>query len=144
MAPTVFITFSISNTCRISINTITTSATRSNIFNIGKRMRHENFYKKLDKVEPDWELIYRAPLEYMTAFSKHVPTFSLVTASAIIAYKFAFGIAIIDLSTQFTVGKTMSEGTELLGFAVAFFLFNVIMLYVTSLYPLRIYRNNKG
>lgn len=117
-----------------------TTPIRQDIFNIGKRMKNEDFYKKRDKVQPTYELIYRAPFEYLTALCKHVPTFSLTSASSLLAYKYYAGIEILDTSGQFVVGPAMADGSELIGFAVAFYVFNILLLYGTTKYPLRIYK----
>lgn len=106
-------------------------------------MRSEPYYKKLDKIDPTYELIYRAPFEYLTAFSKHVPTFNVVVMSSIFAYKYAAGIEIIDTTTPFTIGPTMSDGAELYAMAVAFYVINIALAYAVTKYPLRIYKLKK-
>lgn len=103
-------------------------------------MKNEQYYKKLDKVEPTCELIYRAPFEYLTALCKHVPAFNLISVSSLIAYKYAAGIDIIDATAQYTVGPTMAEGGELIGIVVAFYVMNLGLAYGVTKYPLRIYK----
>lgn len=104
-------------------------------------MRNEIYYKKLDKIDSTYELIYRAPFEYLTALSKHVPTFSLICVSSLIAYKFAVGIDLIDPTAEFVVGPTMADGAELTGFLVAFYVVNFVLAYAVTKYPLRIYKS---
>lgn len=120
--------------------TITTTAVRSGIFNIGKRMRNEDHFKQRDKVEKTYELIYCAPFDYLTSMCKHVPAFTLVSVSTIIACKIAAGMEVIDPSTQFILGPTIAEGGDLIGFAVAFYIFNITLWYGVTKYPLRIYK----
>lgn len=104
-------------------------------------MRNELYYKKLDKIEPTFELVYRAPFEYLTALCKHVPTFSLISVSSIIAYKYIAGIDIIEANSQIAFGPTMADGWELVVTYVAFYIFNIILVYGVTKYPLRIYKS---
>ncbi len=103
-------------------------------------MKNEIRLKQLDKIEPTYELIYCAPFEYLSAFCRHVPTFSLIVASSLIAWKWASGIEIIQSTAQITMGPTMTDGNELIVFAVAFYIFNIGLAYFVTKYPLRIYK----
>lgn len=106
-------------------------------------MRKEEYYKKLDKIAPTYELIYRAPFEYLSALCKHVPAFSLTVISAIALYKIASGLGIMRDDEQFVVGPIMSEGTDLMTFFVLFYIVNLSLIYFITKYPLRIYKSKK-
>lgn len=103
-------------------------------------MKNEQYYKKLDKIEPTYELIYRAPFPYLTALCRHVPTFNLISVSSLIAYKLAAGIDVIDTTAQVSMGPTLTEGWELTAFLVLFYVINLGMAYIVTKYPLRIYK----
>lgn len=91
-------------------------------------------------MEPTYELIYRAPFEYLAPMCKHVPTFNLIFVSSLIAYKYAVGIEIIDKTAQYVVGPVMADGAELTAFLYAFYVVNVAVAYAVTKYPLRIYK----
>ncbi|KAG4067488.1 hypothetical protein HA402_002765 [Bradysia odoriphaga] len=129
------------NNLALSRKTITTTPFRSDMFNIGKRMKNEQKYKTMDKIDPKFELIYRAPFEYMTAFCQHVPTFSLLTISSVYAYKIASGMHAIEPDAQLIIGPYMSDGSDLFVICAAFYAMNLALLYFVRKYPLRIYKS---
>lgn len=106
-------------------------------------MKNEQQYKKTDKIDPKFELIYKAPFEYLSAFSKHVPTFSLLTISSLILHKLASGMNVIEPDAQLVLGPFMSDGTDLIGLSVAFYVMNLGLVYAVTKYPLRIYKFEK-
>lgn len=103
-------------------------------------MGNEQYYKKLDKIDPTYTLIYRAPFEYLTALCKHVTSFNLVTVSSLLAYQFVSGVTIVDTSVPFTLGPSTADTEQLIGFVVAFYVFNLTLAYAVTRYPLRIYK----
>lgn len=113
------------------------------MFNIGKRIKNEPYYKKLDKIDPTFELIYRSPFEYLTAFSKHVPTFNLLFVSSIIGWKIVNGIHVIEPGTELEIGGMMSDGTDLIGLTIGFYVMNLGLLLAVRQCPLRVYKSGK-
>ncbi|KAJ6643119.1 hypothetical protein Bhyg_08075 [Pseudolycoriella hygida] len=123
-----------------SSRALTTTPIRSDVFKIGKRIRNENYYKKLDNVEPSYELIYRAPFEYLIPMCRHVPSFLLISVSCGFAYQFITGSQIFDENAEFMTGPIVASSGEMMGFTVAFYISNLILIYGVTKYPLRIYK----
>ncbi|XP_037046949.1 uncharacterized protein LOC119081819 [Bradysia coprophila] len=131
------------NNLPLTRKTITTTPIRSDMFNIGKRMKNEQRFKTMDKIDPNFELIYRAPFEYMTAFCQHVPAISLLSISSVYAYKLANGMHAIEPDAQLVLGPYMSDGSDLIVLCAAFYVMNLSLLYFVRKYPLRIYKSDK-
>lgn len=115
---------------------------QSNIMNMRPRNFKDAYYRKRDHIADDYELVYKAPMDFTVAACKHVATTSLFITTSVMAYKYIAGFEVIDTTAEYTLGNGpfMSTGFELQIFAACFFLFNAIILYVCSIYPLRIYK----
>lgn len=114
----------------------------NNILNLRTKKFKDSYYRKRDHIADDYELIYKAPMDFTIAACKHVASSSLAIVTCCMAYKYLAGIEIIDMSAEITLGygPLMSTGSELVIFAACFFLFNATILYACSKYPLRIYK----
>lgn len=73
--------------CTSSIKTTLITVQKRN-FLLGKRVS-EKKYKLRDKIDPEWSLVYKAPMEYYLAACNHITTLSaiLFTGYVLVKYK---------------------------------------------------------
>lgn len=105
-------------------------------------LRYEAYFRRRDHITDEYKLVYKAPMELVIAGCKHLSTFSLAVAAALVSYKYATEEQLSDVmaNKQIVFGPLMSDADELLWFGVAFVVFNVAILAACDRVPLRIYR----
>ena len=101
-------------------------------------------FRSRDQIPRQYDLIYRAPMEYYVALCKHTSAFTLSVVAITCVIKYMYNIALIDLDMELNLSfKNLSaSGIELAGFVVGFLLFNLLILYTCNKFPLRIYKYN--
>lgn len=121
----------------------TSAANRTHQQSPAKRpLRYEAYFRRRDHITDEYKLVYKAPMELVIAGCKHLSTFSLAVAAALVSYKYATEEQLSDVmaNKQIVFGPLMSDADELLWFGVAFVVFNVAILAACDRVPLRIYR----
>lgn len=72
--------------CTTNIKTTLITMQKRN-FLLGKRVSEKKF-KLRDKIDPEWSLIYKAPMEYYLAACNHITTLSAILFTGYIIVKF--------------------------------------------------------
>jgi len=104
----------------------------------------EKKYRRKDKIDDSFSIIYKAPMEYYLATCNHVTTASALAIGAFIAYKYVNRFE--EVSTElkeleFTGGIIGVSDDELIYFAAGLVVICLSVRMILYKYPLRIYRN---
>lgn len=103
------------------------------------RMKREEHFKRIDKLERASELIYKQQLNYSLNFCKLISTVSLGGMTSLCSYKLLLAKNILEEQSE-AVGKLVADTSDLYGFLIGFYVFNIAILVCINLLPLRIYR----
>lgn len=115
--------------------------------NIYRYFRHttENEYKIKDKVDSNYSIIYRAPMERYLAICNQVTTLSLLPVGGFAIYKYIHRFE--PLSTEMIFLENSSNFAAVSEADTVYFVIGLVALCamfrsVLYKYPLRIYRNH--
>lgn len=104
----------------------------------------EKTYRRRDKVDENFSIIYKAPMEYYLSTCNYLTTASAVVFCACAAYRLAHWdeeLSTEQVEVDFLQGMgTMSE-EENVYFAIALVGLCIAIRMIVYKYPLRIYRN---
>lgn len=104
----------------------------------------EKTYRRKDKIDESFSIIYKAPMEYYLATCNYFTTISAVVFAALTAYKLShFGeeVSTVQVELDYLHGNATMSDQENLYFAIALVGFCIAIRMIVYKYPLRIYRN---
>ncbi|KAG5670603.1 hypothetical protein PVAND_000853 [Polypedilum vanderplanki] len=106
----------------------------------------ERKYKIKDKIQPEYTLIYKAPIDYYLAACNHITTLSAVLFVGFSIHQYIHrSEKTSELKTYEPFGgRFLITDTDYIYFAVAFIVINVILRISAYRFPLRIYKNGKN
>lgn len=102
------------------------------------RMKREEHYKRIDKIERGSELIYRQQLNYSLNVCKLFPVVSMGGTALLVAYKYL--LADIFENHSDALDEIMLDASDLWPCLVGFYVFNMLLFICVNRIPLRIYR----
>lgn len=134
--------YSLSQTIRKQFHTTGNLQTNRKLFGSTIKPSREAFYQHRDKVDKEFQLIYKAPMEYYVAVSKHFATFSMTVFGALLAVSFGSNLSLFNWTTEYKFSELITVSSmESFGFGIALFAFNFLIIFGSWKYPLRIYKN---
>jgi hypothetical protein len=103
----------------------------------------ERKYKIKDKIEPEYTLIYKAPLEYYLAACNHITTVSAFLLIGFSIYQYTHhGEFTRDIKPYEPFGgRVLVSDNDYYYFAVGFVVVNIILRISAYRFPLRVYKN---
>lgn len=100
----------------------------------------EKRYLEKDRVPQNYQLIYKAPMESYVAWAMHVSTVTAFIISSAALYQYASGQPLLE-----PVDTTLiMHSQDIYYFTAGFLAINGVMRFVVSMFPLRIYKDQKG
>lgn len=105
------------------------------------RMKREEHYKRMDKIERGSELIYRQQLNYSINACKAVAALSMCGVAISCALKFLAGDVVETQSEG--IGQIIAETSDIFPALIGFVVLNLSLLVCVNRIPLRIYRTGE-
>lgn len=102
------------------------------------RIKHEDYYRRLDKVPDTYEMIYKSPLHYTINVGKELALGTPCFAAAVILYFKWFGL---EEEAKYFVSFHAADQNELGIFFASLLILNIFVYRVCHITTLRIYRN---
>lgn len=104
----------------------------------------EKKYKESDKIQKDFRLIYKAPMENYLLACNYITSASVLMLGTFIAYKFVNRNEIVSSEPKevaYFKGRLVMADDEIIYFTIGFIAINAAIRMILYKYPLRIYRN---
>lgn len=105
------------------------------------RIKHEDFYKRMDKIPLEYEMIYKFPLHYTINFGKAV---ALITTAGVPLAMLYYKLANVKNEVINFIGMTATSQDDAVYFLAGLIAFNIIIFRICHMIPLRIYRYQKS
>lgn len=99
----------------------------------------EKRYLEKDHVPPNYELIYKAPMESYIAWAMHVSTATAFVITSAAIYQYASGQPLLEPQDTTLV----MHSKDIYYFTAGFLAINALMRFVVSMFPLRIYKDQE-
>ncbi|XP_070498179.1 uncharacterized protein [Chironomus tepperi] len=127
--------------CATNVKTTLITVQKRN-FLLGKRVSEKKF-KLRDKIDPEWSLIYKAPMEYYLAACNHITTLSAILFTGYIIVKFKNRHEKVSTEMkpfEMLSGKILMADSDYVYFAIGFVVINIVLRITAYRFPLRIYK----
>ena len=98
-------------------------------------------YKRTDKMNDNYHLIYRAPMENYLIACKHITSFTFLSIAGLALVKFFRDENLYSPDILLQPFKHIYiDNNEIYGFFVGFLVISVLLRVMIQRYPLRIYK----
>lgn len=105
------------------------------------RIKHEDFYRQIDRVPQQYEMIYKMPFHYTLNFGKAV----VIIASSVVPLTWMYNkFYQISGDVIHFIGTAAASNDDLLWFGGFLMLTNIFIYRTCHIIALRIYRHEKS
>lgn len=109
------------------------------------RIKHEDYYRRLDGIPENYKMIYKLPLHYTLNLGKDIAVATPSAATiALLYYKYFNFNGLAEEPASYFISFHAADQTELNIFVASLFILNFIVYRICHISTLRIYNNEES